>query len=336
MQFRYLGNSGLKVSSIAYGNWLTHASQIDNDRANRCVHAALEAGITTFDTADVYANTAAETVLASALTGVRRESIELCTKVYWPTGPMGPNDCGLSRKHIRESIAGSLKRLRTDYVDIYWCHRYDFGTPLEETLSALADLVHAGQVLYLGVSEWPVAKIAEAHALAAEFKVPLVASQPQYSMLHRSIEAEIVPTCAALGIGQVVFSPMAQGILTGKYAPGQPVPAGSRADDPNGGAAMITRWLKRPEVLERVQKLAPVAADENLTMAQLALAWVLTCDNVAAAIAGASRPEQITEAAAACDKTLSPETLARIDAALGDVVERDPSATGASPLERPA
>jgi aryl-alcohol dehydrogenase-like predicted oxidoreductase len=336
MQFRYLGQSGLKVSSIAYGNWLTHASQVDNDRAIRCVHAALEAGITTFDTADVYANTAAEVVLASALTGVRRESIELCTKVYWPTGPMGPNDCGLSRKHIKESIVGSLKRLRTDYVDIYWCHRYDYGTPLDETMSALADLVHGGQVLYLGVSEWPAAKIAEAHALAVELKVPLVGSQPQYSMLHRSIEAEIVPTCAELGLSQVVFSPLAQGILTGKYATGRPIPPDSRASDPNGGAAMIARWLKRPEVLDRVQLLAPIAADEGLTMAQLALAWVLTNDNVAAAIAGASRPEQITEAAAAADRRLTPETMTRIDAVLGDVVERDPSGTGNSPLERPA
>ncbi|MDR0416162.1 MAG: aldo/keto reductase family protein [Propionibacteriaceae bacterium] len=336
MRFRFLGASGLKVSAIAYGNWLTHASQVDDDRAVRCVQAALAAGVTTFDTADAYANSAAEAVLGAALAGVRRESVELATKVYWPTGPKGPNDCGLSRKHIRESIAGSLKRLRTDYVDIYWCHRYDYSTPLEETMSVLADLVHAGQVLYLGVSEWPAAKIAEAHAMAVDLKVPLVGSQPQYSMLHRAIEAEVAPTCAALGISQVVFSPLAQGVLTGKYRPGAPIPADSRAADSKGGATTIARWLDRPEVLERVQALVPIAADEGLTMAQLGLAWVLANDNVAAAIAGASRPEQITEAAVAADKTLGPETLARIDAALGDVVERDPAATGRSPLERPA
>jgi aryl-alcohol dehydrogenase-like predicted oxidoreductase len=336
VQFRQLGRSGLKVSAIAYGNWLTHASQVEDDQAKRCVRAALEAGVTTFDTADVYANTAAETVLAEALSGVRRESIELCTKVFWPTGPKGPNDCGLSRKHIRESIRGSLTRLKTDYVDIYWCHRYDYATPLEETMSALADLVHAGQVLYLGVSEWPVEKIRLAHALAQELRLPLVASQPQYSMLHRSIEAELVPASLELGLSQIVFSPLAQGVLTGKYKPGQPVPPGSRAADPKGGAAMIDRWLSRPEVLRRVQDLAPIAADQGLTMAQLALAWVLTNRNVAAAIVGASQPEQISQAALAADRTLSAETMAAIDAALGDIVNRDPAGTGNSPLERPA
>jgi aryl-alcohol dehydrogenase-like predicted oxidoreductase len=336
VRFRHLGRSGLKVSAIAYGNWLTHASQVEDEQAKLCVRAALEAGVTTFDTADVYANTAAEAVLAEALSGVRRESIELCTKVFWPTGPKGPNDCGLSRKHIRESIHGSLTRLRTDYVDVYWCHRYDHATPLEETMSALADLVHAGQVLYLGVSEWPVDKIRLAHALAQELRVPLVASQPQYSMLHRSIEAELVPASIELGISQVVFSPLAQGVLTGKYKPGQPIPAGSRAADPKGGAAMIDRWLSRSEVLRRVQDLAPIAADEGLTMAQLALAWVLTNRNVAAAIVGASRPEQISQAAQAADRTLSAETMARVDAALGDCVNHDPAGTGNSPLERPA
>ncbi|MDR1387733.1 MAG: aldo/keto reductase, partial [Propionibacteriaceae bacterium] len=260
----------------------------------------------------------------------------LCTKVFWPTGPKGPNDCGLSRKHIRESIKGSLARLRTDYVDVYWCHRYDRATPLEETMSALADLVHAGQVLYLGVSEWPLDKIRQAHALAQELGVPLVASQPQYSMLHRSIEAELVPLSLELGISQVVFSPLAQGVLTGKYQPGQPIPPDSRAADPKGGAAMIDRWLSRPELLSRVQRLVPIAADQGLTMAQLALAWVLTNQNVAAAIVGASRPEQISQAAQAADRTLSAETMAQIDVALGDVVNRDPAGTGASPLERPS
>jgi len=336
MEFRYLGRSGLKISAIAYGNWLTHASQIDDAQAVACVRAALDSGITTFDTADVYANTAAEPVLARALAGQRRESLEIATKVFWPTGPMGPNDCGLSRKHIHESINGSLRRLQTDYVDIYWCHRYDFSTPLEETMSALADLVHAGKVLYLGVSEWPADRIRAAAALAQELRVPLVGSQPQYSMLHRSIEAEVVPTSVECGLSQVVFSPLAQGVLTGKYLPGQPAPAGSRAADQHGGAAMIARWLERPEVLRQVQQLRPIAADEGLTMAQLALAWVLSQTNVTAAIAGASRPEQIREAAVAAGRTLSAETLERIDQALGDVVNRDPAGTGVSPRERPA
>lgn len=334
MEFRHLGSSGMKISAVAYGNWLTHGSQVEADTALACVRAAWDAGITTFDTADVYANTAAETVLGQALAGIRRESLELCTKVFWPTGPQGPNDCGLSRKHIHESIHSSLRRLRTDYVDLYWCHRYDYATPLEETMSALADLVRQGKVLYVGVSEWTADQIRQGHALATQLRVPFVASQPQYSMLHRVIEAEVVPTCMELGIGQVVWSPLAQGVLTGKYLPGQEPPAGSRATDVKGGARMIERFM-RPEVLERVQLLKPIAADEHLTMAQLALAWVLTQPGISAAIAGASRPEQITGAAEATGHTLSAETLARIDQALGDIVVSDPALAGNSPAERP-
>ncbi len=196
MEFRYLGNSGLKISEITYGNWLTHGSQVENDIATQCVRAALDAGISTFDTADVYANTKAETVLGEALKGERRESLEIFTKVYWPTGPGGHNDTGLSRKHIMESINGSLTRLQTDYVDLYQAHRYDNETPLEETMQAFADVVRQGKALYIGVSEWTADQIRDGHALAKELGFQLISNQPQYSMLWRVIEDEVVPTCA--------------------------------------------------------------------------------------------------------------------------------------------
>src|SRR5690349_23535215 len=221
MEFRYLGRSGLKISALTYGNWLTHGSQVENDTAAACVRAALDAGITSFDTADAYANTAAETVLGEALKGERRASLEIFTKVYWPTGPKGPNDSGLSRKHILESIDGSLRRLRTDYVDLYQAHRYDTETPLEETMLAFADVVRSGKALYIGVSEWTAEQIQAGQALATDLGVHLISNQPQYSMLWRVIEDEVVPTCAELGLSQVVFSPLAQGVLTGKYLPGQ-------------------------------------------------------------------------------------------------------------------
>ena len=236
VNYRYLGNSGLKISEITYGNWLTHGSQVENDAATACVHAALDAGITTFDTADVYANTKAEKVLGKALKGERRESLEIFTKVYWPVGPKGPNDVGLSRKHIMESIDGSLKRLRTDYVDLYQAHRYDTETPLEETMQAFADVVRQGKALYIGVSEWTADQIRAGHALAKDLGFQLVSNQPQYSMLWRVIEGEVVPTSAELGISQIVLSPIAQGVLTGKYQPGGDLPAGSRATDAKGGA----------------------------------------------------------------------------------------------------
>lgn len=326
MDFRYLGNSGLKISEITYGNWLTHGSQVENDVATQCVRAALDAGITTFDTADVYANTKAESVLGDALAGERRESLEILTKVYWPTGPGGPNDTGLSRKHIMESINGSLGRLRTDYVDLYQAHRYDTETPLEETMQAFADVVRAGKALYIGVSEWTADQIREGHALAKELGVQLISSQPQYSMLWRVIEDEVIPTCRELGVSQIVWSPIAQGVLTGKYVPGQPPPAGSRATDDKGGATFIKRFLD-DDVLARVQDLEPVAADVGLTMAQLAVAWVLQNDNVASAIIGASRPEQVAENVKAAGVTLPDDVLERIDEILGDVVERDPGKT---------
>lgn len=332
MEFRYLGNSGLKVSEITYGNWLTHGSQVENDVATQCVHAALDAGITTFDTADVYANTVAEQVLGDALAGQRRESLEIFTKVYFPTGPKGHNDTGLSRKHIRESIDASLRRLQTDYVDLYQAHRYDDATPLEETMQAFADVVHSGKALYIGVSEWNADQLRAGHQLARELGIQLISNQPQYSMLWRVIEERVVPTSRELGISQIVWSPVAQGILTGKYKPGAELPEGSRARDEKGGADMIKRFLD-DEVLEAVQGLEPIAAELGLSMAQLAVAWVLSNDNVAGAIIGASRPEQITENVKAAGITLDADVKARIDEVLGEIPETDPAKT-VSPAHR--
>jgi aryl-alcohol dehydrogenase-like predicted oxidoreductase len=326
MEFRYLGNSGLKISAITYGNWLTHGSQVENDIANACVRAALDSGITTFDTADTYANTAAETVLGDALAGERRESLEIFTKVYFPTGPKGHNDTGLSRKHIRESIDASLKRLKTDYVDLYQAHRYDAETPLEETMQAFADVVRAGKALYIGVSEWNADQLRAAHALAVDLGIQLISNQPQYSMLWRVIEPEVVPASRELGISQIVWSPIAQGVLTGKYKPGATPPEGSRATDQAGGANMIKAWM-RDDVLTGVQKLQPIAEAAGLTMAQLAIAWVLQNDNVASAIIGASRPEQVVDNVKAAGVTLSPETMSQIDDAIGSLAEGDPSHT---------
>ncbi|KAA1425198.1 aldo/keto reductase [Mumia zhuanghuii] len=336
MDFRHLGNSGLKISAISYGNWLTHGSQVEADVATACVRQALEEGITTFDTADVYANTAAESVLGDALAGERRESLEIFTKVYWPTGPRGHNDSGLSRKHIMESINGSLRRLQTDYVDLYQAHRYDVETPLEETMQAFADVVRSGKALYIGVSEWTAEQLRAGHALAQDLGIQLISSQPQYSMLWRVIEAEVVPTSEELGISQIVWSPIAQGVLTGKYKPGQPAPEGSRATDDKGGADMVSRFMD-DDLLGRVQKLQPIADDAGLSMAQLAVAWVLQNPNVASAIIGASRPEQVTDNVKAAGVTLDAEVLASIDDVLGDVVVRDPAMTARNaPKHRPS
>ncbi len=326
MEFRYLGNSGLKVSEIIYGNWLTHGSQVENDAAHACVRAALDAGITTFDTADVYANTKAESVLGEALQGERRASLEILTKVYWPTGPGGPNDTGLSRKHIMESIDGSLQRLRTDYVDLYQAHRYDVETPLEETMQAFADVVRQGKALYIGVSEWTADQIRAGHALAKDLGIQLISNQPQYSMLWRVIEDQVVPTSRELGVSQIVWSPIAQGVLTGKYEPGAQPPEGSRATDEKGGADMIKRFLD-DRTLEAVQKLRPIADGLGITMAQLAIAWVLANDNVAGAIVGASRPEQVESNAAAAGIRLDDDVLRAVDEALGDIPETDPAKT---------
>ena len=329
MDFRYLGNSGLKISEITYGNWLTHGSQVENDTATACVRAALEAGITTFDTADVYANTKAETVLGDALKGERRQSLEIFTKVYFPTGPRGHNDTGLSRKHILESIDGSLTRLQTDYVDLYQAHRYDHETPLEETMQAFADVVRQGKALYIGVSEWSAPQLRAGAALAKELGIQLISNQPQYSALYRVIEAEVVPTSVELGISQIVWSPIAQGVLTGKYLPGQPAPAGSRATDEKGGANTVKSYLG-DDVLAAVQALAPIAAELELSMAQLAVAWVLQNPNVAAAIIGASRPEQVVENVKASGVVIPAELMTRIDEVLGAVMLTDPALTESS------
>ena len=330
METRNLGSSGLKISEIAYGNWLTHGSQVEEDAALACVHQALEEGITTFDTADVYANTAAETVLGKALEGQRREGLEIFTKVYWPTGPGKHNDHGLSRKHIMESIDGSLRRLKTDYVDLYQAHRYDHETPLEETMEAFADVVRQGKALYIGVSEWTADQIRRGHALARELRIPFVSNQPQYNMIWRVIETEVVPTSKELGVGQIVWSPIGQGVLTGKYLPGQAPPPGSRATDEKGGSNFVKRYLQ-DDVLERVQQLKPVAEEAGLSLAQLAVAWTLQNDNVSAAIIGATRPEQVTENVKASGVKLDDDAMKRIDEVLDGIVERDPSKTVSPP-----
>src|SRR4051812_1258862 len=263
MEFRHLGRSGIKISEIAYGNWITHGSQVEEDAAQACVRTALEEGITTFDTADVYAGTRAEAVLGRALKGQRREGLEIFSKVYWPTGK-GPNDRGLSRKHITESIDGTLRRLQTDYVDLYQAHRFDHETPLEETLKTFDDLVRKGKVLYVGVSEWRADEIDRALKIADDMGLDrIVSNQPQYSMLWRVIESEVVPLSEREGVGQIVWSPIAQGVLTGKYVPGQAPPAGSRATDEKSGAGFIKR-LMTDDVLTRVQQLKPIADEAGL------------------------------------------------------------------------
>jgi voltage-dependent potassium channel beta subunit len=332
MEHRHLGRSGLKVSEIAYGNWITHGSQVAEDAAKACVAAALDEGITTFDTADVYAQGQAEEVLGRALHGLRRESVEIFTKAYWPTGA-GPNDRGLSRKHIMESAHASLRRLQTGYLDLYQAHRYDHETPLEETLRAFDDLVRQGKVLYIGVSEWRAEEISAALAIAGQLGLDrIVSNQPQYNMLWRVIEAEVLPLCMKEGIGQIVWSPIGQGVLTGKYQAGRDVPAGSRATDPSG-SGFIRDYLA-DEILGRVAGLRPIAQDLGLTMAQLAIAWTLQNPGVSAAIVGATRPEQVRENVRASGVRLDEAVLRRIDEALGPVIERDPART-VSPARRP-
>lgn len=333
MEYRRLGSSGMYVSEISYGNWITHGSQVEQASAIACVKTALDQGITTFDTADVYAQTKAETVLGKALKGVRRESYELFTKVYWPTGP-GKNDRGLSRKHIMESCNASLKRLGTDRIDLYQAHRFDYETPLEETLSAFDDLIRQGKVHYIGTSEWRASQIEEALKIQdAHGYNRFVSNQPQYSMLWRVIEQEIVPMSLREGIGQIVWSPIAQGVLTGKYKAGKRAPAGSRATDKKNGAEMISRWL-RDDVLNAVADLKPIANEAGLTLAQLAVAWVLQNKNVSSAIIGATKPAQVKENVKASGVKLAPEIMRSIDRVLGMLPETDPS-LNESPNPRP-
>jgi aryl-alcohol dehydrogenase-like predicted oxidoreductase len=331
MEHRHLGRSGLMVSEIAYGNWITHGSQVEEDAAKACVAAALDEGITTFDTADVYAGTRAEEVLGRALHGIRRESVEIFTKLFWPTGP-GANDMGLSRKHIMESAHNSLRRLGTDYLDLYQAHRYDHETPLEETMRAFDDLVRQGKALYIGVSEWRSEEIAAALRVAGQMGLDrIVSNQPQYNIIWRVIESEVVPLCEKEGIGQIVWSPIAQGALTGKYAPGAAPPAGSRATDERG-SGFIREYLS-DDILSRVQRLKPVADEAGLSLSQLAVAWTLQNQNVSAAIVGATRPEQVRENAKAAGVSLDPQVLASIDEVFGPVIVRDPALTS-SPARR--
>ena len=326
MQHRRLGSTGMYVSELTFGNWITHGSQVESDAAIKCVKTALDLGITTYDTADVYAGTKAESVLGKALKGVKRESYELFTKVYWPTGE-GKNDRGLSRKHIMESCNASLKRLKTDYVDLYQAHRFDYETPLEETLGAFDDLIRSGKVLYIGFSEWNAQQIAAALKIQDEKGYyRYISSQPQYSMLWRVIESEVIPLCEKEGIGQIVWSPIAQGVLTGKYLPGQKAPAGYRATDKKGGANMISKFMTEP-ILTAVQKLLPIAKKVDLTPAQLAVAWVLQNSNVSSAIIGATKPAQIKENVKATGIKLDKSIMDEIDAALNSVIEKDPTKT---------
>jgi aryl-alcohol dehydrogenase-like predicted oxidoreductase len=324
MEHRYLGNSGMLVSALSYGNWLTHGSQIEEDAATACVQASLEAGITTFDTADVYAQGRAESVLGRALKGERRDSIEIFTKVYWPTGP-NPNNRGLSRKHIMEALHGSLERLQTDHVDLLQAHRFDFDTPLEETLRAFDDLVRQGKVHYIGVSEWTAEQIAEALRLADDMGFDrIVSSQPQYSLLWRVIEAEVVPLCQKEGIGQIVWSPLAQGVLTGKYLPGTSPPEGTRAAAAEG---QMMRSVMRDDVLTAVQEYVALCRQAGYTPASVALAWVLQNQNVSSAIIGATRPEQVVENVEALSVELEPDFVEAIEKVLSPVSQFDPGLT---------
>lgn len=316
MEYRRLGASGLKVSEVCLGSWLTFGNATEDATAEACIDRAFELGINFFDTANVYAQGKSEEVVGRALRKYDRDDLVIATKVYFPMGE-GPNDKGLSRKHIREQCDRSLQRLGVDYIDLYQCHRYDTETPLEETLRALDDLIDAGKVLYVGFSMWSPDQIREALKIQGDLHLDrFVSSQPYYNMLGRDIEQEILPLCESEGIGQIVFSPLAQGVLTGKYKPGQPPPADSRAADPKQNMFLLGRGNLEPAVLEKVERLRPIAEREGMTMAQLALAWCLRLPGVSSVIIGASRPSQVDDNAGASGRKLSPETLAEIDSAL--------------------
>ena len=308
MRYRRLGRSGLKLGAISLGSWLTYGGSVDEERARLCVRTALDLGVNHFDTADVYQGGAAEEVLGRALDGVPRHQVVIATKVFWPTGE-GPNDRGTSRKHVMESLHRSLERLGTDYVDILYCHRFDAETDPEETMFALNDLVQQGKVLYTGVSEWPAERIREARGIQRRLGLrSLAADQPKYSLLARGIERDILPACRDEGLGLVVFSPLAEGVLTGKYRPGEAAPEGSRARQNTG--------LLRAENLERVERLRPVATEAGIPLAQLALAWVLRLPEVTSALVGATSPEQIRGKVAAAEIQLTPDVLAAAEQAV--------------------
>jgi aryl-alcohol dehydrogenase-like predicted oxidoreductase len=320
VEYRRLGGSGVKVSEISLGSWLTYGGSVAEEQATACVHKAYEIGINFFDTANVYMRGTAEEIVGRALRGFDRDSYFLATKVFFPMGD-GPNDRGLSRKHITEQCHASLKRLGVDYVDLYQCHRYDENTPLEETLRTLDDLVRQGKVLYIGVSEWTADQISDALRITKQMNLDrIVSNQPRYNMIQRQIEAGVVPLSEREGVGQVVFSPLGQGILTGKYRPGEAPQRGTRAADPESNRFM--QQLMNEEVLSAVEGLRPVASEAGLSMGQLALAWVLRRENVSSAIIGASRPEQVEDNAAASGATLSPDAISEIDRILDGVIVR--------------
>lgn len=312
MKYRHLGKSGLRVSEVCIGSWLTYGAATEDSTAEACVDKAFELGINFFDTANVYAGGKAEQLLGRALKKYHRDDYVVATKVFFPMAD-GPNDRGLSRKHIREQCERSLQRLGVDYIDLYQCHRFDPETPLEETVRAMDDLVSTGKVLYIGFSEWKAEQIREALGMQRELNFDrFVSNQPYYNMLGRGIEAEVMPLCWEYGIGQIVFSPLAQGVLTGKYLPGQPPPKDSRAADPKQNMFLTPERLS-PQNLEKVQRLKPLAQREGLSMAQLALAWCLRREEVSSVIVGASRPSQVEENAGAAGKALDPLTLEQID-----------------------
>ena len=315
MEYRKLGKHGVKVSEVGLGSWLTYGNATETDAARACIERAYDLGINFFDTANVYARGESEKVVGEILQQYARDSYVLATKVYFPMGD-GPNDRGLSRKHIFEQVHLSLKRLQTDYIDLYQAHRYDENVPLEETLMAFDDLVRQGKILYYGVSQWPAAQITRAMDIVrARGLHPVASNQPVYNALNRDLEKEAMPVCAREGIGLVVYSPLAQGLLTGKYKPGQPLPEGSRAADPKQNAFLNGGDLDNA-VLEKVQKLVPIAEQNDMTLSQLALAWCLRKSEVSSVIIGASKPEQVDDNAGASGKTLSPEQWKAVDEAL--------------------
>ncbi len=318
MRYRQIGSSDLQVSEISLGSWLTYGGAVESAQAEACVEKAFEVGINFVDTANVYAGGAAEEFLGEVLASRQRDTYVLATKVFFP---MPSGDRGLSREQILKNIDLSLARLRTDYVDLYQCHRYDWDTPLEETMEALTEVVRSGKARYIGFSEWPVEQIAQATEMAGVEH--FVSSQPQYSMIWRGPERDVIPYCSEHGISQIVWSPLYQGILTGKYEPGRQAPAGSRATDPRQNTFMDA--AEDQTLLERVQELKTVADDLRVSLAQLALAWVLREPNVASAIIGASRPQQVEENAAASGIDLDAATLARIDEILADSVRFEPA-----------
>lgn len=314
MKYRRLGRSGLKVSEIALGSWLTYGGSVEDQTATACIDRAYELGINFFDTANVYRRGDAEVVVGKALAKYERDSYVLATKGFFPMGD-GPNDRGLSRKHIIEQVNHSLKRLNVDYIDLWQCHRYDPETPIDETLRAIDDMISQGKILYAGVSEWTAAQIQDALHTADKYLLDrIVSNQPQYSMLYRHIEKEVIPLSEREGVGQVVFSPLGQGVLTGKYKKGEAYPEGSRATDPSGSTFL--QRLLTDKNLDRVERLRVIAERKETTLAALSLAWVLRQPNVSSAIIGASRPDQIDENVKALDVVLTPEDLADIEAAL--------------------